>query len=249
MKRFLLPFVFILLFISIGCGKDAVEVIEPPTNLAIASADGLDITLGWTESSTQDIDGYIVFLDTNIIDTVGTVAQATVTPNALGTFSLRAYKGDNRSDASGGVTTGVKTETGQTIYNYDISGQPSGYGWDEDGNGTVYNFVQEDSLVIDIYLDSEFDLASPDTWTKYNTPYNTSYIQGVSSDVAVAPATGYVKGAYAYKDSIYVVKLPSHGPGNEAQYLKLKLTNVNTIDSLVTFEYTFQPFEGYRRFK
>ncbi|MCK4526982.1 hypothetical protein KAW18_06390 [candidate division WOR-3 bacterium] len=244
MKRFLLPFVFILLFISIGCGKDAVEVIEPPTNLAIASADGLNITLGWTESSTQDIDGYIVFLDTNIIDTVGTVAQATVTPNALGTFTLRAYKGDNRSDASGGVTTGVKNETGQTIYDFDISAQPSGYGWDEDGNGTVYNFVQEDSLVIDIYLDVAFDLASPHTTPKWNT----CEIQRVTGDVDYAPTGGYGNAEYSYEDSVYVVKLPGHGGTGEDQYLKLHLTSV-FVDSCVTFEYTFQPLEGYRRFK
>jgi hypothetical protein len=243
MKRLTLLLVIASLLIVVGCSEE-VEAINPPSNLEIVEADGLEITIGWDESTTADIDGYIVYLGTNAIDTVGTVAVTNITPLTLGTITLKAYKGDNTSDASNGVMTTVVTASNQTIYDYDITAQPSGYGWDENGTGTVYNFTQQDSLVIDIYLDKDFYLASPSTYTKYNT----SYIQRASSDVAVAPATGYGNAEYPYEDSIYVVKLPSHGPGNDEQYLKLKLTNVIT-DSLVTFEYTFQPLEKYLRFE
>jgi len=247
MKRLTLLLVIASLLIVVGCSEEGVEAINPPSNLEIVEADGLEITIGWDESTTADIDGYIVYLGTNAIDTVGTVAVTNITPLALGTITLKAYKGDNTSDASNGVTTTVVTASNQTIYAYNITAQPSGYGWDENGTGTVYNFTQQDSLVIDIYLDEELDLASPHTWTP--PKWNTTQIQRVSSDVAVAPTSGYWNAAHAYEDSIYVVKLPSHGPGNDEQYLKLKLTNVNTTDSLVTFEYTFQPLEKYLRFE
>lgn len=243
MKRLTLLLVIASLLIVVGCSEE-IEAINPPSNLEIVEADGLEITIGWDESTTADIDGYIVYLGTNAIDTVGTVAVTNITPLTLGTITLKAYKGDNTSDASNGVTTTVVTASNQTIYDYDITAQPSGYGWDENGAGTVYNFIPANEDSIDIYLDREFDIASPSTYTKYNT----CYIQRVSSDVAVAPATGYGNAEYPYEDSIYVVKLPSHGPGNDEQYLKLKLTNVIT-DSLVTFEYTFQPLEKYRRFE
>jgi len=127
MKRLTLLLVIASLLIVVGCSEE-VEAINPPSNLEIVEADGLEITIGWDESTTADIDGYIVYLGTNAIDTVGAVAVTNITPLTLGTITLKAYKGDNTSDASNGVTTTVVTASNQTIYDYDITSQPSGYG-------------------------------------------------------------------------------------------------------------------------
>jgi len=235
---FLVPIAFI-----IGCGTTPVE-ISAPTNLTITGADGLSVSFSWVESETPDIDGYIFFLNDSIgFDTVGTVSSATVQPPALGTITLRAYKGDDISPVSNAATLSVVTGGPDTIWYYD-SPNPSGYGWDASGTGTVYSFQGQDSLNIDIYLDRDFDIASPSTYSKWLT----TYITKVDSDVDVAPDAITSKAAPA-EEGYFVVRLPNHGEDGGDQYVKLHVTSVNTTDSSIVFEYTFQPLENYRRFK
>lgn len=245
MKKIALILILPIIFMVVGCGEDAAEVIDAPGSLAIESASGLDITFNWVESETGDIDGYIFYLDNSAFDTIKTkVNNGTVTPTGLGDITIKAYKEEETSDASNAVSTSLYPETDLTIYDFDVANKPSGIGWDEEGVSTIYNFTTANEAMIDLYLDKAFDLASPDTYSKWNT----CKIQMVSSDIEEAPASDYLGGAPPYADSTYVVKLPGHGTDGGDQYLKLTVNSVNT-DTSVTFDYSFQKIEGYTRLK
>lgn len=248
MKKLLLIFLIPFLIFVAGCGDDAEEVIDAPNQFTLAGADGLELTFNWVESETADIDGYIFYLDTVAFDTVGTVSSATVNPPGLGEITIKTYKGDKKSAASTAVSTEVVSMTDLTIYDFDVAGQPSGLGWDANGNGTIYNFTQANEDSIDIYLDDDFDLASPDTYVP--AKWNICNIIMVGADVDYAPASGY-SGAFAaspYVDSFYVVRLPSHGTEGGNQFAKIKVTSLDQ-DTSITFDYMFQPIEKYRRYK
>ena len=242
MKKLL--FFLVLIAFVIGCGTTP-EVISPPTNLTLIEADGLKVYFSWTESETEGIDGYIFQIDGEPFDTVTTVSTAEIEPNKLGVITLVAYKGDNISEPSNSVDLNAYVVTGgpDTIWYYD-SNNPSGYGWDPDGEGTVYNFQAADSLNIDIYLDRDFDIASPSTYAKWLT----TYITKVDGDVDVAPDEIETK-AESADTGYFVIRLPDHGPEGGDQFVKLHVTSVNTTDSSIVFEYTFQKLENYRRFK
>lgn len=246
MKKLALILILPLIFMTVGCGEDAAEVIDAPNDFSITGANGLQITFSWVESETEDINGYIFYLDGTAFDTVTTVSTAQVTPPGLGDITLKTYKEEETSDAAGPVTTSVATGTGLQIYDFDVAGQPSGVGWDADGNSTIYNFTTANEDMIDLYLDKDFYLASPDTYVPVK--WNTCQIQMVDSDVEYAPASGYGNAEYPYADSIYVVRLPGHGTDGGDQYIKIELNSVNA-DTSVTFDYTFQPLEDYRRFE
>jgi hypothetical protein len=237
-----------LLFASQGCKSTEVVVIENPTGLTIivAGADSLSITLSWTESPTDDIDGYVIYLDGAIEDTT-TNESITLTPTSLGEYYVRAYKGSDFSDPSNAVSTEIVESTNQgPIFDLDAPSSvgPSGYGWMDDGSGNEYAVVAANQESVDVYIDEDFDIASPSRigggWNVTPIAFDIAWDYDTFTE---APNTGYVDWEDIVDGGTYVLYV------DDAYYVKIEITEVGNAQGFdyIEFRYGFQPIAGYRR--
>lgn len=236
-----------MVLLIVGCGEDEPTgpgpTVPSPTNLTIevAGSDSLSVRLSW-DAPADSVDGYIISFAGNVIDTtVNTYYQDT--PSALGTYSVRSYQGSSSSSAVE-ISTALHEEAGEGPIYYLPSSNPSGYGWDSSGNGTVYSAVSGNKDLIDLILDADDDLRSPsDTfgvdWHTTGIAYNVAWTY---SGMTIAPNSGYLTWQSPVVNGVYVLFLT--GTGN---YLKLQVTSYDSVNHSITFNFGFQAVAGFRR--
>jgi hypothetical protein len=238
--------VLALVLLIVGCGEDEPTgpgTVAAPTNLTIevAGSDSLSVRLSWSASSGT-VDGYIISFAGNVIDTTTDLFYQD-TPTALGTYSVKAYQGTSSSSAVE-ISTALHEEAGEGPVYYLPSSNPSGYGWDNVGNGTVYSAVNANRDLIDFVVDIFDDLRSPsDT---FGSLWHTT---GIAHDVAwtysgmtVAPLSGYLTAQTPMTGGVYVLWLSAVN-----RYVKLEITEYNSGSHYITFRFGFQAIAGFRR--
>ena len=239
-----------LLVLVVGCGEEDPTgpgpTIPAPTNLTV-QVGGTDtsIRLNWTAPTTaQDIDGYIISLAGNVLDTVTATTYEHI-PTSLGTYSVKSYKGSDHSSAIQ-VSTALHEETNEgPMYWLGDSDplHPSGYGWEADGNGSLYSANPGNINYIDMVLDIDIALRSPaDTFggawhdTGFRSEVNWTY-----ENMVLAPDGGYIVKEPAGINYVYVLLLES---GN---YLKLQVLTYDGTAGSITFKFGYQTVVGFRR--
>jgi hypothetical protein len=263
MKR-LLPLLGIsLLAIFFGCEKEENPVeptqLAPPTNLTIevAGADSLSLTLSWT-ASTDSVKGYIIGFKGETIDSTGAdTLTYTHTPSSLGEYTVRAYKGNTKSEPISELTTLVEADDQGPVWWFAAPSDTgsSGYGWGEDGTGTCHNFRNENKPYIDFYMDTvevvkgSDKMISPDAYPGWSDAHETWFYMHTASydniDRAPHPdSVNYYNYAEIALNGTYILELQS---GN---YLKMEVTHrkIEGHHNFV-FKYGFQKIPGFRRLK
>jgi hypothetical protein len=248
-KLALLGVIVLAIFLVQGCSKeDDIVVIASPTGLTIvvAGADSLSIHLDWTASTTADIDGYVIYFNGTVEDTT-TNTSITMIPNELGEYYIRAYKDSDYSDPSNTVTTELVESSNQgPLYDFDAPSAvgPSGYGWLADGSGSEYSMITANQESVDVYVDSDFDLASPSRegsgWKVTPIAFDIGWDY---DNLDVAPITGYVDWEDIVDGGTYVLYV------NDTYYVKIEITEVGTSQGFdyIRFRYGFQSVAGFRR--
>ncbi len=248
--------IFSLAVFFFGCEEEPTDpdTLAPPTNLtlAVAGSDSLSLKLSW-DASTDTVDGYLVYFEGDVIDTVAATKSLTYTdtPTALGEYKIKAYKGSKLSDP---VTESSEleedTNQGEVYWTGDTNpDHPSGYGWVSDGTGKAYSLTSGKGWTntdkVDFVLDyydkkSTLMIRSPDD---YNTAFDhtTGVAHNISwtYDIAEAPV-GYGNYEDVVDGGTYVLWV--HGK----YYVKMKVTATATD---ITFKYGFQKIAGFRRLK
>ena len=250
MKKFLLILLAIpaiLVFMGSDCNEptDAIDAPNAATLVGDA-ANHFDLIISWSPSSTSDIDGYRVYFD-GATDPLweGTATTFTHTSPTLGSYEIVAYKGSDESDPlSFNTSDYVHEGTGAEIYRFDVTGQPSAYGWDlSNGSGATKNFTTENADDIDIWYDNDETINSCNAYAGTGFD-NVSGIYTSSStydNIDNAPYTG--DAAYittqdigdGYTYCLYIKKQLAYG-----YYGKMEITDWDTGAHKITFRWTIQ---------
>ncbi|RKX71019.1 hypothetical protein DRP53_03055 [candidate division WOR-3 bacterium] len=195
MRRYL-PILYGIFFL-IGC-KGAVELTAPDVTYEVTS-DGGGLSLSWSEQ--EDAEGYIIYADDVVVDTVTDLSYEMKTPAKV--VKVTAYAGEEESDPwthdfSPVISTGVSV-WGLADPDPD---HPSGLGFDTEGNAVTYALLDTANWNnIDFVFDDKnfttINIVTPNS-SLYNSGQGindesnyTSDEQQVSFDsLDIAPAAG-----------------------------------------------------------
>lgn len=182
------------LLIFISCGDEV--ALEAPDLSYTVEDNGATLTITWFEIA--DADGYYIYADGAVVDTVAVTNYSATTPAAV--YGVSAYAGEDESDVSNIDCTPEET-TNLTVYgNSDPDpAHPSGIGFNT--SGTCVTLAISDSttwLDIDYFFNDNnptygpIDIVSPgDHVPPYNSEDNASSNSGTDYDgLEIADALG-----------------------------------------------------------
>ncbi|RKZ31758.1 hypothetical protein DRQ36_00855 [bacterium] len=255
--KFLLVIPLALLLMGGSCEDEPTEALDGPDVYTLeADINGIDLKIDW-DSSTDEVDGYRIYFNGDTAPLYeGTASEYTHVNPSLGSYEIVAYFESDESDplefnTSNYVTSGTSAE----IWRFDVSGQPSGYGWNlSTGNGEHYNFTAGNADYIDIYYTNMGeDYHSIASASYYGGSFeNVTWINKTSTsfdnlDTAPATPTGY----YNYEDveinGTYALCIEK--TGSDSYFGKMQVTAFDTDNNKVTFRWKFQKVKGWRVFE
>jgi hypothetical protein len=250
MKRLLtLLGTIIALVALIGCESNvtltAPDVSYVPTN------DGAELALTITE--VTDADGYIIYADGVVLDTITALTYNVTTPAML--VEVTAYAGDQESDATQIDCSCQETASLHIWGSGDPSpADPSGFGFNASGVATAYSVSDSTNYpFIDFWIHSvsatEQEFASP-SQAGYNTEVNTTKNSGSTdydaTTICDAPG-GYTAPTTIAANAVYYfwIDPDDDGWGSSNDYFgKISVDGVNGYDCTLTIAY--QPIAGLR---
>ncbi|MCK5034805.1 MAG: fibronectin type III domain-containing protein [Candidatus Sabulitectum sp.] len=257
MKKLSIFLMAVLVALLAGCGGTEVTNDLPVVqDLQLdATSTGRTIVLVW--SAVDDVDGYKIYFKTDGAGdwiSAGEVTGTTYTHNAVnaGTYSIRAYKGDNHSaEYSATVSTmPMVIDVSYSIYdNYSAGDKPSGFIFGPDSGAT--GMASSADFLQDIYAYDE-SKGDEDVWL-YSGNFGTfgngrqSYFQTPASGVYgnCDPDGQWITNSYELytTDSVVFVELP-YQSGTTSAYAKMYGLTVTADETengtVVTFMYEYQ---------
>ncbi len=247
----LLAIPFALVMMGSNCDEPAEEIDAPNAATLVGDATNhLDLIISWSPSSTSDIDGYRVYFNSATTPLwSGTTTSFTHTNPTLGSYDIVAYTGEDESDPlSFNTADYVFSATGAQIYQFLVSGQPSGYGWDlSNGTGSSKSFTSANAAQIDLWYDSDETINSPHAYgspfenvtgiytspTAYESIINAPSVTGVSYN-----STQTIGDGFTY--CLYIKKGLSYG-----YYGKMEITDYNLAND-ITFRWKINTIAKWR---
>ncbi len=239
-----------------GCKKG--EVPETPNVHTVnVIQNGAGLRFEW--DPVENADGYRVYADGNqVYEGTNTYYELTTPAKKV---EIVAYNDEGESDPWEGDYTPV-TGTGE-IWERSVSGKPSAYGWDAQGNGASYSILDSTNFsMFDFYLDDftpgstlpgEMYFVSPN-YNMFGSPFNnteTGFAVG-TGDVAPAPdgnyATPRTENPVAAQTYFFWIDHSANGWTTDDNFVKVKVTSIGN-DGKVTFTYYFQKKGGLRWLK
>jgi len=261
MRKLGIIFMAVMIAAIAGCAGD--DSTDPGGTLTTvpgleldATSTGRTVVLTWS-AIADEIDGYKIYFKAdgagNWVE-AGDVTTTTYTHNAVvaGTYSVRAYNGENYSENYSNEVSTMPTivNVSYTIYdNYAPADYHSGFIFGESAGQT--GFASQTSFVQDIYAYDE-SKGDEDVWL-YSGNFGTygngnqSYFQTPASGVygnCDPSGTWYSTSYQLYtSDSVVFIALP-YGSGNSA-YAKMYGLNVSAEPTsqngtAVSFMYEYQ---------
>lgn len=245
MKK-LLPITLLLVaFIFIGCEKKI--TLEAPDVSYTVKDEGATLALSWDEIT--DADGYIIYADGEVIDTVTTTSYDATTPAKL--YEVSAYAGDQESakdqiDCAPAITPSLEV--------WDMSEpppNPSGFGFNTAGTAVAYEVTESANWA---YIDYYIEANPQQFWSPhhggYNDEVNVTQNSGGSDfdalDIADAPG-GYSSQTDIASGAVYYfwIDPTNNGWDNSTDYFgKIKVESVS--GTKVTMKLAFQKIAGLR---
>ncbi|MCK5832507.1 hypothetical protein KAH81_02455 [bacterium] len=253
-KLFLLLLAIPLALVMMGSDCDEpTDAIDAPNAATLVgdASNHLDLIISWSPSSTSDIDGYRVYFagaTEPLWEGMGT--SFTHSSPTLGTYEIVAYMDDDESDPLTFDTEDyVHMSTGAEIYRFDVSGQPSAYGWDlSNGSGANKNFTTANAGEIDIWYDNDETINSCSGYggdfvnvtgiytspTTYSSISTAPYIDDVSYN-------NFEDIGANYSYCVYIKKQMAYG-----YYGKMEITDWDMTAHKITFSWTIQTIAKWR---
>lgn len=178
-----LAIAFAAILILVGCGNGVLET--PDVDYVVADS-GATLRLSWTEIA--DADGYYIYADGAVIDTVTTITYDATTPAAV--YGVSAYAGEDKSGIDEVDCTPVATSNINVYGNSDpAANRHSGIGFIANGNCVTIDLGEPSNhYAIDFYFDDSIfnylTIVSPNDHqpTPYNSDYNTTAESGIDYD-------------------------------------------------------------------
>jgi len=195
MKRTLsLAITFAAILMLVGCGDDV--ILDTPDVDYVVAGSGATLDLDWVEIA--DADGYYIYADGVVIDTIDdatTITYTATTPAAV--YGVAAYSGDDVSGTDEVDCTPVETASITVYGNSDPEPtHHSGIGFTTSGNCVTLAISEPTNHdAIDFYFNDAnpthgpIDIVSPsDHLPAYNDEENTTAASGTDYDGLVIAA-------------------------------------------------------------
>ncbi|MCX7994349.1 MAG: hypothetical protein N3A65_01055 [candidate division WOR-3 bacterium] len=254
MKKFLSFPLLITLLIFIGCEKE-VTLETPDVTYTVATDDkGGTLKLEWDEIT--DADGYIIYADGEVIDTVTELSYDATTPAAL--YEVSAYAGDQESGKDR-IDCGAVETPSLTVYGSSDpdTTHPSGFGFNAQGNAVAYSISNQNNWpLIDYWIYSTaggatIKFVSPsDRTPPLNNEVNVTKNSGQSNydDVKIAdPPGGYSTQTDVRSGAVYYFWIDPTNNGWDAStdhFGKIQVQGINGVQ--LTLKIAYQPIAGLR---
>lgn len=252
MKR-LLPITLIFVFIAFfGCEKTPV-LEKPDVTYTVKAADnGGTLSLSWNEIT--DADGYIIYADGVVIDTVTTTSYDATTPAAL--YEVSAYAGDQEGTKAQ-IDCGAVETASLIVYGSSDpdTTHPSGFGFNAQGNAVAYSISNPNNhSLIDYWIyssGSTIKFISPSDHTPpYNSEVNVTKnsLQTNYDNVTIADAPGgYSSQTDIASGAVYYFWIDPNNDGWDASTDHLGKIYVSGVNGVaVTMTIAYQPIAGLR---
>jgi hypothetical protein len=260
MKRILgLSIALVAILVLVGC-EEEVTLVAPNVTIQVID-NGATIRLTWTE--VTDADGYYIYRDGVIVDTIDEATTTTYdadTPAQL--YEVSAYAGENES-ATDQIDCGPVETTSLTVYgNSDPNpAHPSGFGFNT--SGTAVPLALSDSTNwpdLDYYLNDAnptqglIDIVSPgDHVPAYNDQENASSNSGTDYDgldIADAPGS-YSTQTELAENAVFSLWIDPDGDGWGAtndHFAKMQVESISgaTAPYTVVITCAYQTIPGLR---
>jgi len=256
MKKILgLTIAFIAILGLVGC-EDTVTLTAPVVDYTVAD-NGATLSLTW--DAIGGADGYIIYADGEVIDTVTTTSfDATVPAMA---YAVTAYAGaDNESDPDEVNCAAVKTASNLTVYGLSDpeTGHNSGLGFTASGTAVTYSVVAANYADLDYIFDdlnyTNLTLTSPNG---YDPVFNDEKNMGVDTDVmdfdavTIANAPGAYSTVTAFEaNTVYALFMDQDDDGWDTtddhfgKIFAVSVTGPSPYTAVITVAY--QPIAGLR---
>jgi hypothetical protein len=251
MKRILnLAIVFAVILMLVGCGDDIVLDAPDVTYTVSATDEGGTLVLNWI--MIADADGYYIYADGVVIDTIDdatTITYTATTPAAV--YGVSAYSGDDVSgtdeiDCTPVVTTGLDV--------WDISEpppNPSGFGFAASGTASAYAVTDTaNHPLIDYYIES----GPQQFWSPHHGNYNNEVNATVNSEstnfdactIADAPGNYSTQTDIASSAVYYFFIDPTNNGWDDATDYFGKIVVTAVSGTQITMTLAYQPIAGLR---
>ncbi len=254
MKKFIPLTIISALFIFVGCEKE-VTLETPDVTYTVATSDqGGTLTLEWDEIT--DADGYLIYADGAVIDTVTTTSYNATTPAAL--YEVSAYAGDQESGKDA-VDCGAVETASLIVYGSSDpdTTHPSAFGFNAQGNAVAYSLANANNHpLIDYWIYSTagggtIRFVSPsDRTPPLNNEVNVTKNSGQSNydNVTIADAPGgYSTQTDIASGAVYYFWIDPNNDNWDAatdHFGKIQVVGINGVQ--VTLKLAYQRIAGLR---
>ena len=234
-----------------GCEKTP-TLEAPNVSYTVSPSDsGGTLELSWDE--VTDADGYIIYADGAVIDTVTTISYDATTPAAL--YEVSAYAGDQESDKDQ-IDCGAVETASLIVYGSGdtASTHPSGFGFNASHVAVAYAISDSTNWpYIDYWIHSVSssvqEFASP-SQAGYNSEVNTTQNSQQTNYDAVticAKPGNYTAPTTINANAVYYFWIDPNDDGWGASndyFGKIQVLGVNGYQ--ITLKIAYQPIAGLR---
>lgn len=252
MKRLFILSLAIALLVFIGCEKE-VTLETPDVSYTVKTDDkGGTLKLEWDEIT--DADGYIIYADGEVVDTVTTTSYDATVPAAQ--YEVSAYAGDQESGKDK-IDCGAVETASLIVYGSSDpdTTHPSGFGFNAQGQAVAYSISNPSNHpLIDYWIyssGSTIKFVSPsDRQPPINNEVNTTKNSGQTNydNVKIADAPGgystqtdVVSGAVYY---FWIDPTNDNWDASTDHFGKIQVVGINGVQ--ITLKIAYQPIAGLR---
>ncbi len=254
MKKLLTIAGLAVFLVFVGCEQE-VTLETPDVTYTVASSDkGGTLILDWDEIT--DADGYIIYADGDVIDTVTTTSYDATTPAAL--YEVSAYAGDQESGKDA-IDCGAVETPSLIVYGSSDpdTTHPSGFGFNAQGQAVAYSISNANNHpLIDYWIYSTagggtIRFVSPsDRNPPLNAEVNVTKNSGQSNydNITIADAPGgystqtdIASGAVYY---FWIDPTNNNWDASTDHFGKIQVVGINGVQ--VTLKIAYQPIAGLR---
>lgn len=242
------------LLVLVGCEGEV--VLEAPDVTYQVQDNGATLALSWIE--VADADGYYIYADGVVIDTVETTTYDATTPAQV--YGVAAYAGEDTSSITEIDCTPVETSNITVYGNSDPApDHPSAIGFTTNGNCVTLALSDSTNWSdVDFYFDdanfSTITLVSPGDHTPpYNSEENASVNSGTDYDgLDICDAPGnYSTQTTLATNAVFSLWIDPDADGWDAEndhFGKMRIESISgsTAPYTVVITVAYQPIEGLR---
>jgi len=238
------------ILILVGCESNVAP--ETPLVTSTVADSGATLALSW--SAVAGADGYIIYADDTLVDTISTTTYAATIPAKK--YAVSAYAGIDESATQEIDCSPVVTESLIVYSSADSdSTQPNGFGFNTSGTAVAYLLTDTASYpLFDYWIQTDNDTMQfvspnqyPDTLNdEVNVTKNSGGTSFDAEDICDAPG-GYTTPTAINANAVYFFWIDPTNNNWDATTDHFGKIKIKAIDGMkVTLELAYQPVAGLR---